>query len=86
MKIKWTSVNKDIPQNNGDYLCVLDAWGHKYIRVCKFTKNLEEIDDLDFRGESGSGFYDYDSEYGYFKRDSVTHWMPLPALPELEEQ
>ena len=79
--MNWTDVNSQIPKYDGEYLCVLNAFGHKYIHVCSFTKKMEKIEDLRLRGEKGAGFYEYDSEYGYFKRNSVTHWMRLPALP-----
>lgn len=77
----WVEVKERLPDKNGRYLCVLDVWGHKHIIVLGFTLNLQEFDELDFKGATGAGFYDYDSEYGYFQRSNVTHWMPLPALP-----
>ena len=81
----WISTQEKMPKYEGDYLCILDAWGHKYPYVCRFGKKLQKIDDLKFRGETGPGFYNYDSEYGYFKRDNVKYWMPIPAFPKPEE-
>lgn len=79
--MSWVDVNDRLPKYKGDYLCVLDTWGHKYVHVCGFTKNLEKFDNVDFAGKKHAGFYNYDSEYGFFERDNVTHWMPIPALP-----
>ena len=79
--MNWTDTKEQLPDKRGNYLCVLDTWGRKHMEVLSFTLNLQEYDELDFKGASGAGFYDYDSEYGYFQRNNVTHWMPLPALP-----
>lgn len=79
--MNWIDVKERLPEENGRYLCVLDIWGTKHINALNFALNLQEFDELDFKGVTCAGFYDYDSEYGYFQRNNVTHWMPLPALP-----
>ena len=82
---KWISVKKTLPNVNGTYLCVFDGWdGRSYIKTASFTTNLEKLDEYDFKGEKRPGWYGYDSEWGFFEYDSITHWMPLPELPKEE--
>ena len=72
---KWVPVEKGLPEKGGSYLCT------KRDRVCilQYSTNLYNVDKYDFRNmKKVSGFYDYDSEWGYYKVDGVTAWMPLP--------
>jgi hypothetical protein len=53
--------------------------------VLSFAKDLHKVDEFDFKEEKGkSGFYMYDSEWGYSHFRNVTHWMPLPEPPKKE--
>lgn len=76
---KWISVKSKLPEKDGMYLCVKDF---KYIDVQSYAKNLEKVDKYDFYKRKCDGWYFYDSEYGYIETGRVTHWMPLPELPE----
>ena len=76
---KWISVKLKVPEKDGKYLCVKDF---KYIDVQSYAKNLSKIDEYDFYECERGGWYFYDSEYGYIETNRVTHWMPLPDLPE----
>lgn len=78
----WTRVKDSPPQENGKYLCVNKGLSHRYIIVCWYAKCLSEVDEYDFADKDMPGFYSYDSEYGYYQERFVTHWMPLPDLPE----
>ena len=75
---KWVSVKDKLPKKNNDYLCVLNT---HTISVCSFAHNLKKVDKYDFDAKK-SGWYDYDSEWGYYEITNVTHWMPLPELPK----
>ena len=55
---------------------------NKYIRILGFAKSLYSVDRYTFANEHRSGFYEYDSEYGYYEWSGVTHWMPLPEPPK----
>ena len=45
-------------------------------------KGAYSVDEYDFPNEHRPGWYEYDDEYGYIERNDITHWMPLPNLPE----
>lgn len=80
----WISVNDRLPNKNGKYLC---CWKGcigdiLYISIYSFAKNLSKVDRYVFQGKRKSGWYDYDSEWGYGEISNVTHWMPLPELPK----
>jgi hypothetical protein len=42
------------------------------------------VDEYDFDGEeyNRSGFYDYDSEWGYVERTNVLAWKPIEEYIE----
>lgn len=83
----WIKCDEKLPEKNGRYLATIDtvtSWGLKlkYVAECEFRKRLCEIR------------YDWPDEHGWFHRwagekgpdeyivKDVTHWMPLPELPE----
>ena len=87
MQNEWTSVKDRLPEKDGQYLCVCSAFQYSspYIITSWFSENLYKVDKYDFFNRKGkSGFYEYDSEWGYFEHNNVTHWMPLPELPKGE--
>ena len=74
------------PEKDGRYfVAVMPNFFSKppeyYRSIASFTHNLEEVDDYDFRGKNRAGWYDYDSEYGYYELERVAYWMSLPKLP-----
>lgn len=80
---QWISVNDRLPEKKGKYLCYQESIYEGFIRVCSFALNLEQVDEYDFHGEKRCGWYDYDSEYGYYEHTDVIYWMPLPEPPEI---
>ena len=72
----WTAVEDGLPEDGSRILCyalmTLDVHVQEWVRVtATFYKNMGEF------------FPDWDGwlmDYGYI----VTHWMPLPPLPEME--
>lgn len=80
----WTSVKDSLPTENDNYLCIVKSFNHSYIGILGYCYNLRLVDKYDFPKKK-SGFYNYDSEWGYSDwTDKVTHWMKLPELPEEE--
>lgn len=83
--MRWFDAKTNPPAKSGVYLCVDDFWHGKMkprCKVLKYTTSLASVDAYDFSDEDRPGWYDYDGETGYYEVDSVTHWMPLPYLPE----
>jgi hypothetical protein len=86
---QWISVKDRLPDKNGKYLCAnySKTFNRYFIEVLKFAKDLHKVDEFDFKEEKGkSGFYMYDSEWGYSHFRNVTHWMPLPEPPKAEQK
>jgi hypothetical protein len=49
--------------------------------VCGYSKNLSKLNNCDFYRKTSGGFYDIDSEYGYFVIDQTKfnklYWLDL---------
>lgn len=78
---EWISVEDRLPKEDGRYLCYYQAPYCSRITLCGYALDLTKIDDYDFL-EKKSGWYKYDSEYGYYETEAITHWMPLPQAPK----
>ena len=79
---KWYNAKTESPKENGRYLCVTKLGGHLSYGIYGWAKCLAYVDNYDFEGMIHSGWYSYDSDYGYYEVKDVTHWMLLPELPE----
>lgn len=80
----WIPVTERLPDKDEKYLTVhtLNTIPQKpWIEVCRFAKNLHKVDKYEFP-EKKPGFYQSDSEYGYYEVSGITHWMPLPEPPK----
>lgn len=78
---EWIPVSERLPEEEKQYLCVKETplIGGLYYRLCYYAKDLYRIDDYDFNHRKGvSGFYTYDSEYGYIEINDIIAWMPIP--------
>ena len=83
---EWIPVSERLPRENGRYIVYLNTKVFP-IRILHFSKNLDEIS-LDFNCYSNikkAGWYDYDSENGYFEWTGIEAWMPLPEEPSTIE-
>lgn len=80
--MSWINVKDGLPNENGSYLVVYKAFQYAFVDVKRFAKDLYSVDEYDFPNEHRPGWYEYDDEYGYIERNDITHWMPLPNLPE----
>lgn len=80
---RWIPVTERLPEEDGKYLTAYKSVLNPpitWIRVCWFAKNLRKVDKYEFPKKK-PGFYESDSEYGYFEVSGITHWMPLPEPP-----
>lgn len=76
----WTSVKDKLP-SPGKYLTIIDSPIIKYYKILYFVDDLHEAEEYTFE-EHEPGWIYFDSEYGAIKVDEVSHWMPLPEMPE----
>lgn len=82
-RMRWIPVSERLPKNDGRYLVVKLLFDEtQWPDVLSFAKDGEQIDEYDLSCKTDVWYF-YDSEYGYVSTDSVTHWMPLPEMPEL---
>ena len=80
----WTPAS-DPPETEGQYLIAFKCYG-SYVRdTACYSKNLYKVDSFNFRNRKGPGWYNCDSEAGYYECSNVRYWMPLPELPEQRE-
>ena len=77
----WISCAESLPEIDGSYLVSCTLRG-RYYKVRGYCHNLTLVDAWDFQGCNRGGWYDYDSEVGYYEVKGVTHWMEIPPLPE----
>ena len=77
--MEWNTGN---PKENGRYLVSFEDGS---IDILRFAKDLYKIDKYDFDDCKGkSGWYFYDSEYGYALFKKVVAWMNLPQPYKME--
>ena len=87
---RWIPVSERLPEKKGDYLVTQKETftDYVYISVVGYALNLYDVDEYDFADKKRSGWYEYDSEWGYRELDDVIAWMPLvePYKAESEDK
>lgn len=74
----WISVKDKLPDEDGRYLVFTS---NSTMIIVGFAKSLKDVDEYELPA-SKPGWYNYDSEYGYYECTSITHWRKLPEPPE----
>lgn len=78
MYIKFTDETR--LKHNTQYLCVIKGYrGKYYYAVLTWYIKAGVVIKYEFTGE---GFYDYDSEYGYCKRNDVIAYRDIDEYIE----
>lgn len=81
---RWIPVSEKLPED-GIYLVTVERTpGVPRIETKSFAKDLHRVDDYDFP-EHKCGWYEYDSEYGYWEDTDVIAWQPLPPCYDPQE-
>ena len=78
MQFEWTKCSERLPEKDGQYLVVYEYFGYLSIAVISFTTNLHDISP---ELPNKCGWFALSSEWGYYERSGITHWMELPKLP-----
>ena len=79
---EWVSVKDRLPEEDGKYLVFEQNNGRTNTSILRFAKDARKVDRYDFKSRWENAWYEYDSEWGHYTVDSVTHWMPLPEPPQ----
>ncbi len=85
--MKWNKYPDNPPSKKKEYLVVKNIFDlFQKIDVCAYSKNLYTVDKFAFPEEKRPGWYDYDSEYGYYEITNITHWTELPPMPRKDKE
>ena len=86
----WKEYSKEKPTEEEHQYLVKEVASNGVMRastffhICGYSKNLSKLDDFDFYGKTGGGFYDYDSEFRYLVIDQTKfnklYWVDLTEL------
>ena len=81
---EWISVKDRLPEEDGKYLVFEQSSGRTNTSILRFAKDARKVDKYDFKGRWKNAWYGYDSEWGNYTVNSVTHWQYLPKPPKGE--
>ena len=77
--MEWIRVKDSLPDRDGKYLVYETHPYGGFERIAYWTSKYDGFEE---HLEGKAIWFDYDSEYGDFEIDGITHWMPLPEEPE----
>jgi hypothetical protein len=74
----WIKTSERQPTVKDVYLVAYQFLDFIAYDTCRWAPNLHEVDEYDFPEDicNHSGFYEYDSEYGYYERKPLA-WQPI---------
>jgi hypothetical protein len=79
--MRWYNYSKEKPTVDGRYFCKITRDHGDEFYVLNWAKDLYKVDSYDFSDEKGvSGFYDYDSEWGYAEWEQVDFFIPAESI------
>jgi len=86
MKDNWLPYPEYKPTEEKQYLVTRKlTTDRKIVTVQDWSNNLYKKDPADFfREQNRPGWYDYDSEWGYYEVTNVIGWQPAPEPMEEE--
>lgn len=81
---KWISVEERLPEPNTTVLLIAHGWEPQLVYIGKLEKVESEKSWLTGLVSKASEWTVYG--FSYLKEPIVTHWMPLPSMPEPPEE
>jgi len=73
---EYILVKDRLPEDDTTCLCAHKAYGIWMYDILTFYKSCKD----DCGKVHKNKFWGYDSEYGDYFTDDITHWMPLPVV------
>lgn len=77
---KWISVEERLPEPHTDVLLIAYGWESRLVYIGKLQRLESEKSWLTGIVSKASEWTVYG--FSYLKEPIVTHWMPLPSMPE----
>ena len=81
---KWISVEERLPEPNTTVLLIAHGWESQLVYIGKLEKVESEKSWLTGLVSKASEWMVYG--FSYLKEPIVTHWMPLPSMPEPQKE
>ena len=78
--MEWISVKDRLPENEQEVLVISHGWGGRLVYVGTYKKIDSETSWLTGITSKASDWSLWG--WSYLREPHVTHWMPLPELPE----
>ena len=78
--MEWISVKDRLPENEQEVLVISHGWGGRLLYVGTYKKIESEKSWLTGITSKASDWSLWG--WSYLREPQVTHWMPLPELPE----
>ena len=77
MKPTWNKTSEVKPTEEKEYICCAIYNNRAHFTMLDWSNDLYEVSCFDFHGHKGeSGFYYYNSEWGYIK-DNCDYWQEV---------
>ena len=81
---KWISVEERLPEPNTTVLLIAHGWEPQLVYIGELKKVESEKSWLTGLVSKASEWMVYG--FSYLKEPIVTHWMPLPSMPEPQKE